>query len=89
MPEVDVKGGDIDMPKYETTGGKMQLPKYDVKTPDVDVSAGMKEKTIKVPSVDVDVDMPSKGDADEVKEPAGTTMPNREGDTKANDKSGM
>jgi len=47
MPEVQVKGG--------------QVPKYDVKTGTVDVKT--KEKTIKVPEVDVKMP-PKEGSAD-------------------------
>ena len=71
LPDVDVESKGGQLPKYEvekTQEGKLPdvdvdaqpgtMPNIDVQTPDVDVD--MKEKTIKVP--DIDVNTPAEQD---------------------------
>ena len=83
--DVDVKGGDVDLPEYETTGGNLEMPKVDVDAPDVDVDAGalpeVRVEGGRMPGIDVDP--AGEGDADEVEEP--NVLNGREGDTRAND----
>lgn len=62
LPEVEVKGGDVDLPAYDSTGGNVRMPDVDVETADVDLTT--EKKTITVPGIDVD--MPGDGDADEI-----------------------
>lgn len=49
VPAVEMSGGDIELPEIQTSGGEM--PDVDVNTADVEVTT--EEKTIEIPSVDV------------------------------------